>query len=352
MIAETVKQANGVRFNGKHSFYDYQMFLSLRPDTGVPEPDIVDVEVPGANGSLDYTEAVTGNVVYGNREMTFDFVAECPVDKQAAFKSRLLSDLHGQFVEVELDEDAGWIYSGRAKVAFENVEPWKLHIIVTVSAYPYKVEDKETEIAFGISIANATTDQMIELKRQKQRYGIERNSYFFLRAGGLPYADISTTIFQNILVTWDSMEGTKGVFYIKDADGNTWRTDLIRSAGTTMLQTGNMTSSVDMSKIAKITINNIPGCRVFLVCSFPAYKYFIENGDMPAVPLVEKNSTMALDIFANNTQLHFDASTQSRQSRMTENFVLLPGMNEVLIRPDASTPSDATCVFRFKRGAL
>lgn len=348
MIAETVKEANGVRFNGKHSFYDYQMFLSLRPDTGVPEPDIVDVEVPGANGSLDYTEAVTGNVVYANREMTFDFVAECPVDKQAAFKSRLLSDLHGQFVEVELDEDAGWIYSGRAKVNFENVEPWKLHIIVTVSAYPYKVEDRETEIEFYIGWDKASPAQQIELKRQKQRYGIERNSYFFLRAGGLPYANLSSDVIQNIVVTWDSLEGTKGIFYIKDADGNTWRTDLIRSAGTISINTDNITG-VDITKIAKITVNNIPRCRVFVQCTHRSYRYVIENGDMPAVPLVGKNSTKELDIFANNTQLHFDAGTQSR---MTESFVLLPGLNEILVFPHIDTPVGSTLTFRFKRGAL
>lgn len=348
MIAETVKEANGVRFNGKHSFYDYQMFLSRRPDKGVPEPDIVDVEVPGANGSLDYTEAVTGNVVYANREMTFDFVAECPVDKQAAFESRLLSDLHGQFVEVELDEDAGWIYSGRAKVAFENVEPWKLHIIVTVSAYPYKVEDKETEITFDISGAHSLPDQQIELKRQKQRYGIERNSYFFLRAGGLPYANLDPSVTSNIVVTWDSLEGTKGVFYIKDADGNTWRTDLIRSAGSIAITVGSITG-VDITKIAKITINNIPRCRVFLRCAFPSFRYVIDNGDMPSVPLVEKASTKTLDIFANNTQLHFDAGTQSR---MAESFVLLPGLNEILVKPHIDTPVGSTLTFRFKRGAL
>lgn len=348
MIAETVKEANGVRFNGKHSFYDYQMFLSLRPDTGVPEPDIVDVEVPGANGSLDYTEAVTGNVVYANREMTFDFVAECPVDNQAAFKSRLLSDLHGQFVEVELDEDAGWIYSGRAKVAFENVEPWKLHIIVTVSAYPYKVEDKETEIEFYIGWDKASPEQQIELKRQVQRYGIERNSYFFLRAGGLPYANLSTDVIQNIVVTWDSLEGQNGVFYIKDADGNTWRTTLTRSAGSFTITVGSITG-VDLTKIAKITINNIPRCRVFVQCTLRSYKFVIDNGDMPTVPLVEKASTKDLDIFANNTQLHFDAGTQSR---MTENFVLLPGLNEILVYPNIDTPVGSTLTFRFKRGAL
>lgn len=348
MIAETVKQANGVRFNGKHSFYDYQMFLSLRPDVGVPEPDIVDVEVPGANGSLDYTEAVTGKVVYANREMTFDFVAECPVDKQAAFKSRLLSDLHGQFVEVELDEDAGWIYSGRAKVAFENVEPWKLHIVVTVSAYPYKVEDKETEIEFYIGHDKAVAGQQIELKRQKQRYGIERNSYFFLRAGGLPYANLDPNVTQNIIVTWDSLEGRDGVFYIKDADGNTWRTNLIRSAGTISITIGAITG-VDITKIAKITINYIPNCRVFLQCTAPSYKYIIENGDMPTVPLVEKASTKTLNIFANNTQLHFDADTQSR---MTESFVLQPGLNEILVFPHIDTPVGSTLTFRFKRGML
>lgn len=348
-IAENVNEANGVRFNGKHSFFDYHMFLSKRPDTGIPTPDIVMVEVPGANGALDYTEAVTGNVVYSNRPMVFDFVAFIEVDNQSAFKSRLLADIHGQLVDVELDEDAGYIYSGRATVRFENVEPEKLHVIIDVDAYPYKVEENDTVITLDASFTNATVGTEIELKRQRQTYGISQNSYFMLSGGGKPYANLSTSIFQLIEVSWNSLDGLDGFLYIKDSSGAYWQSNrLTRSAGAATIQIGSITN-VDMSKISKITIENIPDCRVVVTNAFPGYKYIINNDDMPTVPLISKTSDKSLYLYLNNVQIEMGAVDTVAQSA---DFMLLPGPNELLLRPHIDTGANQTCTLRFRRGAL
>lgn len=163
----------GARFNGKHSFYDYGMYFSKRPEMGQPEPQKMSVQIPGRDGVLDLSEAVTGRVCYNNRTCSFLFVSEKEIADQAEFKSALLNDLHGKTVEVELDEDAGWIYKGRASVSFEDVTPKKAKAAITIDAEPYKVARDETVLTFHLngtyididSANNASTLTLDETQR-------------------------------------------------------------------------------------------------------------------------------------------------------------------------------------------
>ena len=66
----------GVRFDGKHSYFDYGLYLNKPPDYGTPEMRTISLDIPGMNGSLDYTEAITGDVTYSNRQQTYLFVVE------------------------------------------------------------------------------------------------------------------------------------------------------------------------------------------------------------------------------------------------------------------------------------
>ena len=157
-----IKKVNGVWLNGKHSYRDYGMFLSERPKIEAPEPRLILIDIPGADGELDATEAASGSIVrYKNRILTLPIAIEIEPAHQQEFKSRLLNDLHGKLVDVVLDEDCEWSYSGRAKVLFDNPKSWKLAVKISVDAYPYKIARKETVVDF--SVAENSTSQEEEL---------------------------------------------------------------------------------------------------------------------------------------------------------------------------------------------
>ena len=152
-----MRSVNGLRFNGKHSYYDYGLYLNKPPDFGSPEPKISTIDIPGADGVLDYTEASTGEVKYSNRVMTFAFATEIKQDKREALRSELWNDLHGQKVEVIYDQDPDWYYTGRTTVTFTDVESWKMKCVITVDAEPYKLARTLSTASISASSFSAHT---------------------------------------------------------------------------------------------------------------------------------------------------------------------------------------------------
>ena len=94
-----MNRVNGVRFDGLHSFHDLDMWLSERPDWGSPEPKLNLVEIPGADGVLDLTEANAGDVKFNNRQITLTFAAMVKAEEQERFKSRIMNTLHGKVIQ-------------------------------------------------------------------------------------------------------------------------------------------------------------------------------------------------------------------------------------------------------------
>ena len=137
---------DGIRFNDKHSYADYGLYLSAPPNFGSPEPKIETVDIPGRDGVLDYSEAASGEIKYSNREMTFAFATMVEPERRDALMAEIRNDLHGKRVEVIYDLDPEWYYTGRASVSFEDISSWKMRVIVTVDAQPYKLSIDNTII--------------------------------------------------------------------------------------------------------------------------------------------------------------------------------------------------------------
>lgn len=53
---------------GKHTFRDWSLVPTEIPSFAPAMPDMRYQDVPGASGSLDSTDALTGSVAYQNRE--------------------------------------------------------------------------------------------------------------------------------------------------------------------------------------------------------------------------------------------------------------------------------------------
>lgn len=127
----------GVLFEGKHSFKDFGLYPKSKMIVAPPEVREVYVEVAGADGDLDLTEALTGRPIYNSREAKFEFTV---IDKEKwdYTYSLLMNTVHGRKMHVVLDDDPYHYYYGRVKV--DSFKTSKHTATITVEGYfgPYK----------------------------------------------------------------------------------------------------------------------------------------------------------------------------------------------------------------------
>ena len=105
----------GVLFGNIHSFYDLNLILSA-VDIPPAKPKTSYVDVPGADGDVDLTEA-HGEVKYSDREITFTFTMNPAGDlSESAWtekKTEVSNELNGRSMKITLDKDDEFYWLGK-----------------------------------------------------------------------------------------------------------------------------------------------------------------------------------------------------------------------------------------------
>lgn len=129
----------GVTFGNKHSYWDWGLMLQSPPKISSPEPKTHYVDIPGAHGAMDLTEALTGKVQYHNRKIELEFITMAGREDWSAVYSDILSELHGQMKEITLDDDPTHYYKGRVTVGDpERVNEKAVTLKMTAEVEPFK----------------------------------------------------------------------------------------------------------------------------------------------------------------------------------------------------------------------
>ena len=140
----------GVTFGNYHSFNAWGLILGSK-ELKAPEPKVQQIEIEGGDGVLDFTEFF-GEVKYNNRLLSFTFSKMNIVpDGFLALYSVVQNAIHGKKMQVILDDDPAFFYSGRV-----TVNEWKSNknlgeIVIEVDAEPYKMKVVETVISKAVS---------------------------------------------------------------------------------------------------------------------------------------------------------------------------------------------------------
>lgn len=111
-----------------------------------PEPKTYTVDVPGGNGVIDLTTALTGDVVYNNRTQTFQFaVIDTTNNDFETVKTEFSNYIHGKAFDYQITMDPGYTYHGRFKVSSYEHQAFTSGILgtinVEVDAEPYKLKE-------------------------------------------------------------------------------------------------------------------------------------------------------------------------------------------------------------------
>lgn len=151
----SIKFMNPNGGNPIDTFQDLKLVPDSRPLVNPPEVKTEYVDIPGADGSLDYTEALSG-LKFNDREGSWTFYVLNENFTMANSYMRwnelyayILKHIHGRRKRVVLESDPGYYYQGRifldqwnsqkdySKIVLKyRLEPWK-HPIDTTATYDW-----------------------------------------------------------------------------------------------------------------------------------------------------------------------------------------------------------------------
>lgn len=129
----------GLTYGIYHTYRAWGLFLAGYEIT----PPVVRekyVEIAGRDGLLDLSEALTGAPVYDNRTITANYVLMAPRAEWENVYSGILNAMHGKRLDIVLDDDPNYYYTGRAKLTEWKRSDTTVNITITATVDPFKHE--------------------------------------------------------------------------------------------------------------------------------------------------------------------------------------------------------------------
>lgn len=131
----------GVTIGDKHTLKDWNLGWTAIT-LGFPEAKTYEQDIPGADGVLDITEAVTGgDVKYKNRSISLEF--ETPDEdffEWGVIVSEVANYLAGQKKKIILDTDPSFYYVSRLTIDVEKTDRLNGKLVISGDVDPYKYE--------------------------------------------------------------------------------------------------------------------------------------------------------------------------------------------------------------------
>lgn len=159
-------ETHTVTFGDKNTWKDWHLIpvSGSIPIPAAPQPKTEYVDIPGADGQLDYSEVLAG-IKYQNRTGSWEFYAMLDGTTWAQRYSEILNYLQGKRMNIILSDDPGFYYTGRFAVnEWRSDEHWS-QIAIDYVLDPYKIPVNTTSIydwlwneLFGNTIYYGTFD--------------------------------------------------------------------------------------------------------------------------------------------------------------------------------------------------
>lgn len=118
---------------------DWHLIPSSRPLVNPPQVKTSYLDIPGADGSLDLTEVLTGRPRYGNRTGSWEFYVDNGYGEWHEKYSSIMHYLHGQPFCAWLEDDPDFYYKGRFSVNSWASNPSYSTIVINYVVDPYKL---------------------------------------------------------------------------------------------------------------------------------------------------------------------------------------------------------------------
>lgn len=122
-----------------HTLNDWGMALGNNNYIGEPEMETTYIKVPGRNGLIDASEAVSGRRVFTKRQLAFELGGEHPRLSWDGIISSFRNNIEGRICRLTLDNDKNYYWRGRVYIEdFDRFRELGTFTLAVPSAEPYK----------------------------------------------------------------------------------------------------------------------------------------------------------------------------------------------------------------------
>lgn len=129
---------HSITFGDKNTWDDWRIVPSSRPLFNPPKQKTAYIDIPGASGSLDLSEALTKYPVYSNREGTLEFHVTDDYKSRHHKYAEIMEYLHGRVRQAVLEDDKEFFYQGRFAVSdWKSAGAWSI-LTIEYNLNPYK----------------------------------------------------------------------------------------------------------------------------------------------------------------------------------------------------------------------
>lgn len=139
--------SNGIKItveeNGHvfHTLNDWDLALGNNNYIGDPEMETTYISIPGRDGLIDVSEAISGRRVYKKRELAFELGGVHPHTNWDAIISGMRNNIEGRICRLTLDNDAEYYWRGRVYIqGFDRFRSLGTFTLAVPNADPYKYD--------------------------------------------------------------------------------------------------------------------------------------------------------------------------------------------------------------------
>lgn len=129
--------------DAKNTYDDFFLIPTSRPVFPPPPIKSVFIEIPGGQGSVDFTDAIMGKPAYDNRSGSFEFAVENYHQPWNRIYNSLMSYFDGRIRKAVLEDDPRYYYEGRFQLNEWNSQTdgtWStVSIDFNVKPYRYSI---------------------------------------------------------------------------------------------------------------------------------------------------------------------------------------------------------------------
>lgn len=154
---------NDVLFNDISAMNDWNIVLT-KTDITPPKVKTSIVNIKGADGILDLSEALNGDVIYDNRDIKLTF-SLMDMREYSTLISKISNAIHGKKVKLRFTIDDEYYYEGRAQISQWESSKNIGKIVVNVNADPFKYRLYETSNTFSLN----GKEQVVHLQNDRMR---------------------------------------------------------------------------------------------------------------------------------------------------------------------------------------
>ena len=128
----------GVQFGDHHTVEDWKLILNSKK-INPPTPKTNKVEVDGRDGDLDLSEALTGEIKYNNRDVSYVFLVTEGTEKTRDNTiNEIVNLIHGRTLQIIDPDDQDHYFVGRCRVEDTHNDKAYGTINIVADCEPYR----------------------------------------------------------------------------------------------------------------------------------------------------------------------------------------------------------------------